>query len=82
MTYLLFKDAELVAYIRAIEDMGYAIYICDLLVDQHHRGHGFGKMLIEHVKSLYPMYEIYVMSDVDPYYIKQGYKKIGSIFEI
>lgn len=82
ITYLLFDDQTLIGYIRALEDYGYYIYICDLLIDQRHRGHGYGKLLIEHLKEKYPKHELYVMSDEDDYYHKQGFKKVGSIFKI
>ena len=82
ITYVLYDDASMIGYIRALLDLGFAVYICDLLVTKSHRGHGYGKLLMEHIRKLYPDLEIYVMSDVDPYYKKQGYEKIGSIFEI
>ena len=82
LTFLLFEDDQLIGYIRALEDFGYAIYICDLLVNQAYRGHGYGKKLILHLKNLYPKHEVYVMSDVDPYYIKQGFEHVGSVFKI
>lgn len=82
ITFLLFLDDELIGFVRALEDYGYQIYVCDLLVDQRHRGHGYGKLLMEHLKKKYPNLDIYVMSDVDDYYQKQGYEKIGSIFKI
>jgi hypothetical protein len=54
-------------------------YVYDLLVRQDHRGQGFGKQLIDHVRLFYE--PVYVMSDVDRYYEKIGMSKIGSIFE-
>ena len=80
ISYLLYKDKEIIGYIRALEDFGFYIYICDLLVDKDHRGHGYGNKMMEHIKSIYPNHDIYVMSDIDPYYEKQGYKKEGSVF--
>ncbi|MDX9691693.1 MAG: GNAT family N-acetyltransferase [Acholeplasmataceae bacterium] len=82
ITYLLFKDDEVVGFIRSLEDYNYAIYICDLLVHKNHRGHAYGKKLISYVKALYPHFDCYVMSDVDPYYEKLNYEKVGSIFKI
>jgi hypothetical protein len=35
---------------------------------------------MEQVCKEYPEQTVYVMSDVDPYYEKQGYQKEGTIF--
>jgi hypothetical protein len=37
---------------------------------------------MEHICSDYPDQTAYVMSDVDGYYKKQGYRREGSIFEV
>lgn len=58
------------------------VHVCDLLVDKSHRGHHYGRLMMEHIKNLYHDLEVYVMSDVDSYYEKEKYQKIGSIFEI
>ncbi len=80
ITYLIFEGDELAGYVRALEDFGFYIYICDLLVTPKHRGKGYGNQLMRHIQSKYPKFDTYVMSDVDDYYIKQGYLKEGSIF--
>ena len=82
ITYLLYENENIIGYVRAIEDYGFYIYICDLLVDASKRGLGYGKLLMEHIRSLYPKLDVFVMSDIDPYYIKQGYIKEGSIFRL
>ena len=41
-----------------------------------------GEILMERVFKDYPNQSIYVMSDVDPYYEKLGYRREGSIFEV
>jgi hypothetical protein len=82
IAYLLYKDDLLIGYIRAIEDDHYCIYICDLLIDKNHRSNQYGILMINHLKHEYSDKEIYVMSDVDEYYLKQGLEKIGSIFKV
>lgn len=82
ITYVLYEGKKAIGYIRSLLDLGFAVYVCDLLVDKDYRGHGYGKLMMEHIKKLYHDLEVYVMSDVDPYYEKQSYQKIGSIFEI
>ena len=54
---------------------GTMYFIVDLLVHKDHRGKEIGRQLMEVLINEYPAYEIYVMSDVDPYYEKLGYKE-------
>ena len=82
IVYVIYESNEIIAYIRCKEDNGFGIYVYDLLVRQDKRGNKLGQLLIEKVKNDYPEQSIYIMSDVDEYYIKCGYKKIGSIFEV
>jgi ribosomal protein S18 acetylase RimI-like enzyme len=82
ITLVMPEGHEIIGYLRAKEDFGFGIYIYDLLVSRDHRGQGFGEKLIQHLVSCYPEQSIYVMSDVDLYYEKLGYKRIGSIFQI
>lgn len=82
IVYVIYESNEIIAFIRCKEDNGFGIYVYDLLVRQDKRGNKLGQLLIEKVKNDYPEQSIYIMSDVDEYYIKCGYKKIGSIFEI
>lgn len=82
ITYVAFEDGILCGYIRAIDDNGFYIYICDLLVKKEFRGNQIGRKLMERVCIDYPMQTVYVMSDVDEYYRKQDYRREGSIFEV
>jgi ribosomal protein S18 acetylase RimI-like enzyme len=80
--YLIMKGMKSIAYIRVKDDHGFGLYIYDLLVGKEFRSHHYGKLLIDHVIKIYPNHDIYVMSDVDAYYTKLGYEKIGSIFKV
>ncbi|MFY0689937.1 MAG: GNAT family N-acetyltransferase [Cyclobacteriaceae bacterium] len=82
ITYVARVQKELCGYSRAMLDQGYFIWVIDLLVDRNYRGNGIGKKLLDCIKHDHPDLEIYVMSDVDPYYEKMGYQKEGSIFKI
>lgn len=82
ITYLAFEDDVLCGYVRCREDDGYGVYIYDLLVAQPFRGRSIGRKLMEQACADYPEQKIYVMSDVDEYYKKQGYRREGSIFEV
>jgi len=37
---------------------------------------------MERIKADYPARAVYVMSDIDGYYAKLGYQRIGSVFEV
>lgn len=82
ITYVAYEDDVLCGYSRSIEDYGFYIYVCDLLVMKEHRGKNTGRRLMECICADYPDYVVYVMSDVDPYYKKLGYRREGSIFEV
>ena len=75
IVYVGYDGDALCGFIRARDDFGYGIYIYDLLVHQKYRGNSYGKRLIEQVCKDYPG-TVYVMSDVDDYYAKQGYNKV------
>lgn len=82
ITYVAYVDDELVGYSRSIEDMELYVYVCELLVNKNFRGRSIGKKLLDRIFVDYPNHEIYVMSDVDPYYKKMGYKIEGSLFRV
>ena len=67
---------------RCRDDNGFGIYVYDLLVRKSYRGHGIGRKLIEYLCIKHPLDTVYVMSDVDEYYQKQGYRREGSIFQV
>lgn len=69
-------------YARCREDDGFGVYVYDLLVRKAYRGREIGKSLMERVCQDFPDQPVYVMSDVDSYYEKLGYRREGSIFEV
>jgi len=82
ITYLAFADDKLCGYVRCREDDGFGVYIYDLLVAKAFRGHAIGSRLMAQVRADFPEQTVYVMSDVDEYYEKLGYKREGSIFVV
>ena len=82
ITYIAFQEDVLCGYSRSLDDCGFYIYVCDLLVRPDFRGKDIGRKLIECLYNDYPNQVVYVMSDVDEYYEKVDYKRIGSIFEV
>lgn len=82
ITLVAYEEDVLCGFCRTMEDAGLDLYIMDLLVHPSHRGWQIGRKLMETLKSIYPGKEIYVLSDVDAYYEKQGYARIGSVFTV
>jgi ribosomal protein S18 acetylase RimI-like enzyme len=81
IVYFAKDETGICGYIRCREDNGFGVYVYDLLVRRTHRGREIGRLLIERLSKDFPEQPTYVMSDVDPYYEKLGYQKIGTIFE-
>ena len=82
ITYIACDEALVCGYARCREDDGFGVYVYDLLVRKSYRGKQIGKILMERVCHDFPDQPVYVMSDVDPYYEKLGYRREGSIFEV
>lgn len=82
ITYVAYEGDELCGYSRSLDDCGYYIYVCDLLVKPDYRGKSIGRKLMECIYSDFPDHIVFVMSDVDEYYKKQGYIYEGSIFKV
>lgn len=82
VTYVAYQDDDLCGFSRSLDDAGFYIYVCDLLVKPAFRGKELGKKLMECLHKDYPNQVVYVMSDEDGYYEKIGYECVGSIFEV
>lgn len=82
ITYVAYQEDVLYGYSRSLDDCGFYIYVCDLLVKPIFRGKEIGRKLMECLYQDYPDQTVYVMSDVDQYYEKVSYNRIGSIFEV
>ena len=82
ITYVAYDGDILCGYSRSINDCGFYIYVCDLLVMPEFRGRNIGQKLMECIYKDYPGTIVYVMSDADKYYKKLGYAREGSIFEV
>ena len=82
ITFVAIEDGNVCGYSRSIDDNGFCINVCDLLIHKIHRGTDIGRQLMEVLIDEYPGYEVYVMSDVDPYYEKLGYKNEGTLFRV
>ncbi|WP_202947200.1 GNAT family N-acetyltransferase [Marinilabilia salmonicolor] len=82
ITFVAYQNDVLCGYSRSLDDCGFYIYVCDLLVKPAYRGNEIGRKLMGCLMDEYPGQTVYVMSDVDAYYEKVGFQKIGSVFEV
>ena len=83
VAFVLYCGDTLCGFVRVRDDSGFGVYIHDLLVGKKYRGSGYGKMLIEFAADGFAGSTVYVLSDVDDYYNKQGYvKKVGSVITV
>jgi len=82
LAFVAYDGTELCGYVRCRDDDGFGVHILDLLVKPSRRGNALGRALMKAVANHYPGHVVYVHSDVDPYYEKQGFTRAGSIFEV
>jgi len=82
IVYVAVEEETVCGFIRVRNDDGFCIIVYDLLVHKNYRGKSYGRALIDRVCTDFKETEVYVMSDEDGYYEKQGFRKIGSIFEL
>lgn len=82
VTYIALDGGLACGYLRCREDDGFGVYIYDLLVRKSYRVKQIGKHLMERVCKDFPDQPVYVMSNVDAYYERLGYKKEGSVFKV
>lgn len=82
LTYVVCENGLVCGYARCRDDGGFGIYVYDLLVAKGSRGNNYGRLLFERLRQDFPDDDIYVMSDVDPYYEKLGMVREGSILKL
>lgn len=82
ITYVACEADKCCGFSRSIDDSGFYVYVCDLLVTSPFRGKNIGSKLMSCIYKDYPESTVYVMSDVDEYYKKINYKVEGAIFKV
>lgn len=82
IAFVAVEENKIQAYVRCKNDDGFGIYVLDLLVDKNFRGRNIGGKLIEEVRKIYPAGPMYITSDSDGYYKKQGFEIVGTLFEV
>lgn len=82
ITHVAYEGGELGGFTRSLDDCGFNILVMDLLVSQPYRGQNIGRKLIDRICKDYPEHEMYVLSDNDGYYERQGYPKVGTVYRL
>lgn len=80
IVYVAMANNRIIGYIRCRKDGIFDLYVYDLLVAKDWRGKEIGKSLIETAAADQPYIDVYILSDADEYYQKQGFERVGSIF--
>ena len=83
LCYAVFVDGVQVGFSRVLTDYSTSYYLCDVIVDEAHRGKGIGKALMEAVasdKRLKGQLGILVTRDAHGLYEKYGYARDGDRF--
>jgi ribosomal protein S18 acetylase RimI-like enzyme len=82
IAFVAYDGSEMCGYVRCKKDESFGVYIYDLLVTKTRRGENIGRALMDEVCSYFPHETVYVMSGIDDYYEKQGYRREGTIFKV
>jgi predicted GNAT family N-acyltransferase len=51
LCYGVFSDDELIGFGRVVTDYATVYWICDIIIDENHRGHSLGKQLMESIMA-------------------------------
>jgi GNAT superfamily N-acetyltransferase len=74
------KDKGQIGYARVISDKTRFAYICDVFVDEDHRGKGIGQKLIQHIFTHSELKSIYqwllITKDAHGVYAKAGFEPL------
>ena len=73
------ESDKIVAFARVVTDFATMYYLCDVIVDEGHRGKGLGKMLVNRIayedERLKGLYGILLTSDAQGLYSKYGFSE-------
>ncbi len=73
------EEDKIIAFARVVTDYATMYYICDVIVDEKHRGNGLGKMLIDRIVNkddrLRGKYGMLLTSDAQGLYSQFGFKE-------
>lgn len=73
------ESDQIVAFARVVTDFATMYYLCDVIVDNRHRGKGLGKMLVNQIayedERLKGLYGILLTSDAQELYLQYGFSE-------
>jgi GNAT superfamily N-acetyltransferase len=81
--YGVYKENNMVGFGRVVTDYSTVYWICDIIIDENHRGIGLGKKLIEKItttKELEGLMGILATSDAHGLYEQYGFVKEPNSF--
>jgi ribosomal protein S18 acetylase RimI-like enzyme len=77
------ESGKQIGFSRVITDFATTYYICDVIVDEHYRGMGIGKALLDAIhanKEITSMRGMLATSDAHDFYRKYGFQNEGNIY--
>lgn len=82
LCYGIYRDGQQVAFARAVTDYATYAYLCDVFVDEAHRGYGLSKWLMESIMSNPDLAELrrftLATKDAHGLYEKFGFKSLSA----
>ncbi len=76
--YGIYQDDNQVGFARVVTDYVTVYWLCDVIIDEEHRGRGLGKKLLEHIVNCDELRElrgILSTKDAHPLYERYGFIK-------
>ena len=83
LCYGVYRDGEQVGFARVITDHATIFWLCDVIVDEKHRGHGLGKKFVEFILSsdeLQNLNAFLATRDAHSLYEKYGFIRVPDRF--
>lgn len=83
LCYGVYNETQLVGFGRVVTDYATTFWVCDIIIDEKHRGHGLGKRLIEAIvttESLQGLGGILATKDAHGLYEHYGFTKDAESF--
>jgi len=77
----IYLKEEMIGFARIVTDYATMYWLCDVIIDTHHRKNGLGKKLVElitQMKELDGMFGILATRDAQKLYEKYGFKKVDA----
>lgn len=85
LCYGVYNEDKQVGFARVITDYATNFYICDVIIDEKHRGRGLGKKLIQCIvetEELQGIFGMLLTKDAHGLYEKYGFVKGEGMFRV